>query len=73
MKYFQAAFFKTKSGDLTMTFMKNKPKPQAVTEAGVYPTQAAALRLVDRLMSGSVRAASVSRCAEGWAVRVVRI
>jgi len=25
-----------------MTFMKNKPKPQAVTEAGVYPTQAAA-------------------------------
>ena len=49
-----------------MTFMKNKPKPQAVTEAGVYPTQAAALRLVDRLMSGSVRAASVSRCAEEY-------
>ena len=56
-----------------MIFIKNKPKPQAVTEAGVYPTQAAALRLVDRLMSGSVRAASVSRCAEGWAVGVVRI
>jgi len=56
-----------------MTFIKNKPKPQAVTEAGVYPTQAAAPRLGGKPGVRRGAAGPCRRAGARWAVRVVRI